>query len=137
MMLSLADIETALGQAMESVPGVDRVAWPNRVTDPARPFVMFQHVPTAWTDNTLEARTPRAEGYVTVTVVTQANIFSTPANGLADAILAAFPMGRRIDAGEGVTVLINRPARPMMGMMDGADWRQPIQIDYITEGRKA
>lgn len=135
MMLSLADIETALSEAVEAERYVYPIAWPNRTIDPPRPFLMFQHVPTNWTDNTMEARTPRAEGYITITIVRRANEFSTPANQMADYIMRAFPMGRRIQTRAGVTVLINRPPRPMMGMMDGADWRQPVQIFYVTEGR--
>lgn len=131
-MITLAAIETALGQALDAIPEVDRVAWPNRVTDPARPFVMFQHVPGAWSDRTVTGGSTVASGFVTVTIVTKAGEFSGAANALADAIMGAFPKGRRITVGA-YCLLIPSPPRPLPGILDGADWRQPVQIDYQTE----
>lgn len=133
MSLTLSQIETALGQAVASITEIDRIAWPNRVTDPARPFVMFQHVPGVWDDRTVTGGGfVQASGAIQLTVVTTAGEFSTPANALADAIIAAFPKGRRIAAGDGC-VIISQPARPVAATLDGADWRQTVEVTYTTE----
>lgn len=126
-MPNIDTMETALGQALRAVAGVDRVAWPNRTEDPARPFVMFDHVPTNWSNVTVDASEVRAEGYVVLTVVSQAGQFSTAANLLAQAIISAFAIGRRLG---GVCIV---QARPLQGFPEGADWRQPVRVDYRSE----
>ena len=131
-MITLDQIETAFGQALVAVPEVDRVVWPNRTDDPARPFVMFQHVPGAWTDRTVSGGDLVSEGTIQLTIVSKLNQFATPTNQLADAIIAAFPYGRRIAAGSG-NVLITRPTRPIAAIRDGGDWRMTIEITYGTE----
>ena len=133
MTVTLSGIETALGQALDAIPQVDRVAWPNRTSDPARPFVMFQHVPTVWTDRTLTGGSTVADGYVTVTIVVEKNQFTGPANTLADHIIAAFPKGRRISIGGGSSLVVTKPVAPVLGFGDMADWRLPLRIDYQTE----
>jgi hypothetical protein len=133
MTVTLSGIETALGQALEAIPQVERVAWPNRTSDPARPFVMFQHVPTIWDDRTVTGGMTYAEGFVTVTVVIAQNQFTGPANTLADQIIAAFPKGRRISIGGGSVLVVTKPVAPALGLPDMADWRLPLRIDYQTE----
>lgn len=133
MTVTLSGIETALGQALEAITQVERVAWPNRTSDPARPFVMFQHVPTIWDDRTVSGGMTVAEGYATVTVVVDRNQFTGPANELAGHIIAAFPKGRRLDIGGGSDLVITKPVAPALGFADMADWRLPLRIDYQTE----
>lgn len=133
MTVTLSGIETALEQALEAIPQVVRVAWPNRTSDPARPFVMFQHVPTVWGDRTLTGGSTVAEGFVTVTVVIAQNQFTGPANTLADQIIAAFPKGRRISIGGGSSLVVTKPVAPVLGFANMADWRLPLRIDYQTE----
>ena len=132
MSLTLSQIETAFGQAVAAIPEIDRIAWPSRVIDPARPFVMFQHNPSGWSDRTVTGGDTIPAGSVILTVVSEAGQFGTASNALADTIMALFPKGRRIEAGSGC-IVITEPARPIAATMDGADWRQVIEIAYTTQ----
>lgn len=149
-MITLAQIDQAICEAVTSVSAVAalgdaRLAFPDIVSDPPRPFVLIDHVPTEWTDRTVTGGSTVASGYVDASVVFSlipgANIpavnarSSRPsANDLADAIIAAFPKGRRIDVGFWCLV-ISEPSKPVArgGFKDGADWRVPVRITYQTE----
>ena len=126
-MPDLQTIETALGQALAAVPGVAAVAWPNRSADPARPFVIFDHVPTIWDNVTVDASETRASGYMVASVCTASGGFTTGAITLATAIINALPVGRRLG---GVCV---SQVRPLPGFHDGVGWRQPVRVDYRSE----
>lgn len=126
-MPSLQTIETAFGQSLAAIDGIPAIAWPNRSTEPARPFVLFDHVPAVWENVTVDASETRADGYVVASVCIAQGGFSTAANGLAGDILAAFPVGRRLG---GVCVT---QARPLPGYFDGIGWRQPVRVDYRSE----
>lgn len=129
--MTLNDIETAFGQALTSVSGVERIAWPARVSDPLRPFVMFQHAPGDWLDRTMTGGGKvQASGAVVLTAVTSLGSFTTAANTLASSLLAAFPKGRRLAITGGCVVVTG--VRPLPGTQDGADWRQPIEVSYTT-----
>lgn len=126
-MPNISSIETALGQALAAVPGVDRVAWPNRGAEPQRPFVLFDHVPTVWDNVTVDASEVRATGYMVASVCVTQGQFSTAANVQAQAIIAAFPPGRRLG---GACIM---QTRPLPGFFDGVGWRQPVRVDYSSE----
>lgn len=126
-MPDLGTIETALGQALAAVSGIGPIAWPNRSSDPARPFVLFDHTPTTWANATVDGAEVRAEGYVTASVCVAQGGFSTAANALGMDIIEAFPVGRRLG---GVCVV---EARPLPGYFDGIGWRQPVRIEYRSE----
>jgi hypothetical protein len=123
----LGAIGTALGQALASVPGVDRVAWPNRTGDPARPFVLFDHVPTLWENATVDGSETRASGYFDAAVCIEAGGFTRSAETLAQAIIAAFPPGRRL----GGVCIVN--SGHLRGYFDGVGWRQVARIEYRSE----
>lgn len=127
-MPNMQTIETALGQALAAVPGIPAIAWPNRGAEPSRPFVLFDHVPTDWENVTVDASEVRAEGYFVASVCISQGTFSTAANTTAQAIITAFPVGRRLG---GVCVV---QARPLPGFFDGVGWRQPVRVDYRGEG---
>lgn len=133
MTMSHSQIETALGQRLAAMNLLMNIAWPNEGTDPARPFLKFQHVPVTWTDRTLDGNGLIARGYVIVTAVTVQGVYSTDANALVDQILEQFPFGLKISAGTG-SVTIMKPPEPLPAMLDGADWRSPVRIDYEAEG---
>lgn len=126
-MPNLSTIETALGQALAAVSGIGTIAWPNRSADPARPFVLFDHVPTQWENAAVDGSEIRADGYVIAAVCIAQGGFTTNANTRAGAIIAAFPPGRRLG---GVCI---QQARPLPGYFDGVGWRQPVRIDYRSE----
>lgn len=137
MTVTISGIENALNGAVEALLGsidqISEAAWQNRTADPARPFIMFQHVPTGWTDITVSGGATVAAGFCTITVVIEGNQFTGPANVIADQIIADFPMGRRIDIGGGSKLVITKPIDPQLGFPDGADWRMPLRLDYKTE----
>jgi hypothetical protein len=139
MSLTLSQIEMAFSQAVSAIQDIPTIAWPNRMIDPPRPFVMFQHNPGAWTDRTVTGGMTISSGTLLVTVVTNINEFSFPANALADNIMAAFPKGRRIIVRDWLFyplphfILINSPPRPIVVGQDGADWRLAVEINYTTE----
>jgi hypothetical protein len=126
-MPDLQTIETALGQALAVVPGIPSIAWPNRGAEPSRPFVLFDHVPTVWENVTVDASEVRASGYFDASVCIAQGGFSTAANTLAQAIISAFPVGRRLG---GVCVVA---ATPLQGYFDEVGWRQPVRIEYRSE----
>jgi len=126
-MPDLQTIETAFGQALAAVSGIPAIAWPNRTSEPDRPFVLFDHVPTVWDNVTVDASETRAEGFVLVSVCVAQGVFTTPAITQAKAIQDAFPVGRRLG---GVCVT---QVQPQQGFFDGAGWRQPVRIDYRSE----
>lgn len=132
MSLTLTQIDKALAQALSAIPEVSRIAWPNKSANPARPFVMFQHAPGQWNDRTISGGDTIASGVAVLTVVTDLDVYATSAIALADSVMAAFPKGRRI-AVDGGCVTISAPPRPLTGFADGPDWRQPVEVSYVTE----
>ena len=126
-MPDLQQIETAFGQALAAVSGVTAIAWPNRTSDPARPFVLFDHQPTAWLNATVDASEVRATGYVVASVCVTHGGFNTASNALAQAIIDAFPNGRRLG---GVCITAGRP---LPDYFDGVGLRRPVRIEYRSE----
>ena len=127
IMPNLSAIEQALGQALAAVSGIGPIAWPNRSADPARPFVLFDHVPTQWDNIAVDVSETRAEGYFIAAICIAQGGFTTNANARATAIMAAFPAGRRLTG----MAIIN--SRPLPGYFDGIGWRQPVRVDYRSE----
>lgn len=126
------EIENALGQRLKAMTDVPPIAWPNRDANPARPFLHFQHVPVGRTDQTLDGAGEVASGYVTITVVSEQGEFANPANDLAAMVMAQFPYGLELVAGSGV-ITVMKPPEEQAPFKDGADWRQPVRIDYEAE----
>lgn len=126
-MPDLSAIETALVQALATVDDIGTIAWPGRSADPARPFVMFEHVPTTWDNATVDGSETRAAGYFVASACAEHGYFTTAANLTAQSVIDAFTPGRRMD---GVCIM---GARPLPGYFDGAGWRQPVRVDYRSE----
>jgi hypothetical protein len=126
-MPDLQTIETAMGQALRAVSGLGPIAWPNRTSEPSRPFVLFDHVPTGWNNVTLDGSETRAEGFILASVCVAQGGFANAAIAQAKAIQDAFPVGRRLG---GVCVT---QVQPLQGFFDGVGWRQPVRIEYRSE----
>lgn len=127
-----ADIENALGQRLAATVGIPAIVWPNQDADPARPFILFQHVPVSRNDATLEGVGETARGYVTATIVTARNVFSSLGNALAATVMAQFPYGLELTMTVG-KITINKPPEVLPGYRDGPDWRLPVRISYVAE----
>ena len=125
------EIENALGQRLAAMGGAT-IVWPNQDANPARPFILFQHVPVLRTDRTLDGVGETATGYVTATVVAERDGFATAANTLAGQVMAQFPYGLALAMGVGA-ITINKPPEVLPGYPDGPDWRTPVRISYVAE----
>jgi len=136
MTITLDQIETAFGQAVEAVVtpilGAEMVVWPNRTDDPARPFVVFDLPPYPETQAAVSGGDRRAEGFTQVTVVSKLNEFTRPSNILVQQVKDAFPFGRRIAAGDGAVVVSNECEVVNRGR-DRGDWRVVLQIPFRLE----
>lgn len=132
--MNFAQIETALGLQLRDVLGNGiAIAWPNQDFTPTGEYVEFRHSPSAVTDETTSGNYAYQTGLMLATVITPAGNFSTRANELAQLIAGGFRKGLRLSAGAG-TVLINAPASPAPAFPDGAYFRLPVRISYLTEG---
>lgn len=123
-----ADIATAMGQQLVT-PAIGTVVWENKDAEPAKPYLVFEIIPTETTDQTIAGGSPRHVGYVQVSVVSDTDKFNTPGLGLADAVALRFPYGLRLTAGTG-QITITKPPHVQRGYHDGINWRVPVRIDY-------
>jgi hypothetical protein len=129
------DIEQAIGRHLETMSDCPPVAWPNMDFDPKQApdgYLEFRHAPSDRYDDTIDATGPIQVGIVLVTAVLPAGNFATAANALASRVAQRFPKTLRLTSTEG-TVLITAPASPSTGFQDGAYFRKPVRIFYITE----
>ena len=131
-MPSITEIKTAFEAAIKArIDNGDLaypVAWPNRKSDPARPFVLFDHVPTNWENVTIDGSETRADGYVIFAVCIADGVFTNQAEQIADMIAGWFPPSLRIGGGVCIT-----DGGHLRGYSDGIGWREPVRIDYRTE----
>ena len=133
--MTFQEIETAIGQHLTGMASVPAIAWPNQDFTPptSGTYIEFRHVPGDRVDDTGSGGNPYQLGIVLLTVVIKSGGFNTAANTLAQAIADRFPKALRLVAGGGF-VLMYAPAALGTGFQDGAYWRQPVSIRYITEG---
>lgn len=131
--MTFNEIETALGQHLGGMTDCPPIAWPNKVFTPNGLYLEFRHSPNERLDQTLGGKFPYQTGLVLVTVVTAKDQFTGEANTVAQSIADRFPKSLRLSAGAG-KVLINEPTALAAPFQDGAYWRQPVRIAYITEG---
>lgn len=128
-MSSLTAIETAFGQRI-AMPEILPIVWPNRAVSPEKPYIAVQHVPTTRSAPAISGTGAIvARGYFVATVIAETNTFATEASGKADEIAARFPMGLRLTV-DGRVMQIVQPAQFLAALRDGADWRQPVRIEY-------
>ena len=129
--MNFAEIETVAGQHLASM-GSTPIAWPNKNFDPDGTYIEFRHIPNDVDDPVISGGFEYALGIFLITVVTPANQFSTEANDLAEQIRRHFYKGLRLSL-TGGSLVINRPSSLGTGFPDGAYWRQPVSVSYITE----
>jgi hypothetical protein len=133
-MATLTQIETAFGQHLVT-PAISPVVEPNKAASPANPFITIAHYPVSRDSRAIDGNGGTvSRGYFICTVVAASNTFSTVANGKADEIAARFPVGLKLAVGARF-MRISRPPSPAQGFPDGADWRQPVRIDYIVTAK--
>jgi hypothetical protein len=132
--MTFNEIEQAIGQRLSTMSGVPAIAWPNQDFKPpaSGTYIEFRHVPGERIDDTTSGGYPYQTGIALLTVVTKAGGFNTAANTLAQSIANRFPKALRLAAGGGF-VLLNAPAALGTPFQDGAYWRQPVRVFYITE----
>jgi len=129
MSISTELIETALGQHLATMASVPTIAWQNKNLDPARPFLVADHIPVGRTDPTIDGYGETVIGQYRVTVVINGDGFTTAANALADNIMVRFKYMTLINFADG-DILITKPPEVLPGYRDGPDWRVPVRIDY-------
>lgn len=127
------EIENAIGQHLEAMANCPPVAWPNQDFTPNGNYIEFRHVPGERFDDTIDAIGAIQTGIVLLTAVTASGGFASAANAIAAQIATRFPKGLRLAAGD-ATVLIQAPANPGTAFQDGAYFRKPVSVRYITEG---
>ena len=132
-MPTFAEIETAIGQRLEGMANVPPIAWPNRAFTPGdAAYLEFRHAPNGSVDPVIAGGFAYQLGLVLITVIIPAGGFTTAANTIAQAIADRFPKALRLTAGSG-KVVINAPTSLATPFQDGAYWRQPVRLSYITE----
>jgi hypothetical protein len=126
------EIEAAIGQRLAA--GVDTlpIAWPNQSFTPTGKYVEFRHAPNTRTDPVISGGYAYQQGLFLLTLVVPAGGFATEANDIAQSIADLFPKALRLATATG-KVVINEPTSFGTGFVDGAYWRQPVRISYITE----
>lgn len=142
------DIEQAIGQHLAGM-GSTPIAWPNADFTPSGTYIEFRHSPGERVDETIDGAGSRQIGIFLITVVTNSGCFNNAANALAQDIANRFPKALRIDvpskpslvldfvsrdyqAGRSI-VLFYAPSSLGAPFQDGAYWRQPVRVFYITE----
>ena len=132
-MITFVDIETALGQRLETIADGVPVAWPNNDFVPTGEYFEFRNVPASREDQVISGGYPYQYGIALITAVAPKGSFSNRVNELAQIIADGFPKALRLAAGSG-TVLITAPASPAPAFPDGAYFRLPVRVAYLTEG---
>jgi hypothetical protein len=125
------DIEQAIGQHLRAM-GSTPIAWPNQDFTPNGTYIEFRHVPGDRYDDTTDAAGAIQTGIILLTAVVRSGAFANEANALAAQIAQRFPKALRL-AANGGTVLITAPASPGTPFQDGAYFRKPVRVFYITE----
>lgn len=132
-MPTFAEIETAIGQHLGGMANVPPIAWPNRPFTPGTdPYLEFRHAPNGSVDPVIAGGFAYQLGLALITVIVPAGGFTTAANTIAQAVADRFPKALRLTAGAG-RVVINAPTSLATPFQDGAYWRQPVRVSYITE----
>ena len=108
------------------------IAWPNKDYSGSAPYIEFRHVPTERVDPVISGGYAYERGIILLTVVVSRDQFNGDAWDVIQILSDLFPKALRL-AGETGNVVINAPANPGTGFVDGTYWRQPISISYITE----
>lgn len=129
--MTFNDIETAIGQHLADM-GNTPIAWPNKAFTPDGIYIEFRISPNTIEDRTISGGREYEFGLALITVISPADEFTTESNALAEQIKNRFPKALRLAAGNG-DVVINAPTSRAAGFPDGAYWRQPMRVSWITD----
>lgn len=130
--MTFDQIEVAVGQRLTGMANCPPIAWPNKDFTPSGTYIEFRHSPGDRIGEGIQADDVRQQGIFLLTAVTKAGGFNTAANVLAQRIADRFPKALRLTAGSG-KVLITAPSSLGSPFQDGAYWRQPVRVFYLTE----
>ena len=130
--MTVDEIETALGQRLETMTGVLPIAWPNRDFEPSGKYCEFRHSPGDVVDPVVSGGFDYREGIALITVAVPSGEYTALANVEAQKIADRFPKALRLPAGNG-NVVISAPSSPRPGFQSGDYWRVPVRVSYITE----
>ena len=131
--MTFNDIEQSVGQHLEGMIDCPPIAWPNAdFTPTGAPYIEFRHAPNDRVDPVIDGGYEYQIGLFLLTVVVPSGGFAGTANTLAQDIANRFPKALRLPAGAG-NVVISAPSSLANGFQDGAYWRQPVRVPYITE----
>ena len=132
--MNFDELETALGQHLAEILNCPPIAWANK--DPVSntpPYLEVRNAPNTRENPTIDGTGPAIlTGLFLVTVVTARNVFTGPANALAQDIADHFPKTMRLVAGDG-NVVIYRSTETAPGFTDGTHYRLPVRVFYTTE----
>lgn len=133
--MTFDEIERAIGQRLADWAYTQSdlpIAWPKQDFAPSGTYIQFRHVPGNRVDDTISGGYPFQTGIVLLTAVLPSGGFNTSANSMAQNIADLFPKSLRLVT-DGGNVLIYAPAAFGTPFQDGAYWRQPVSVFYITE----
>lgn len=128
------DIANAIGKHLHDAALGYPIHWQgDENAPPARPYILFEYLPTGGTDRALTGGSEAVEGYCMASLMGEGGggpMVAPAARSSADEIRAAFIASpRRILSVTGGKVLI-RSARLLQGYHDGAGYRVPVRIDF-------
>ena len=125
------DIEKAFGERLETAD-IAPISWPARSFEPNGEYIEFRHAPNNVTDSFISGGGAIRQGLILITAVIPAGNFTTRANEIADLVFALFPKALRMPQASG-TALVTDAADFGSGFTEGAYWKQPVVVPYITE----
>lgn len=126
-----SEIEDAIREALEDVAGLPTILWPNDATAlPTLPYVVVEIVRFDPVQAQIAGK-HALTGLLQASVLIAQGRYNSEAKAYADLIVAAFPAGTSIAAGDGSITVTRRPAI-LSGYEDPAinAWRTPVQVAY-------
>lgn len=131
--MTFDQLETALGQHLAGMADCPPIAWANKDAPGQVPYLEVRNTPNTRENPTIDGTGAAIlTGILLVNVVIARNVFTGPANALAQAIADRFPKTLRLAAGGG-SVLIYRETTAASGFTEGAYWKTPVRVFYTTE----
>ena len=128
--MSLSDAQSALLTALDAFAGAQgwQIVHEARDTDPALPRLEVSAGPTFHQPMTLDG-CARTTALTQVTIVTRWGAGTGAADGVFQAMSAAFPTHRALGPG-----LLKRPPTPTPALRDEAERRQPVMLELEVFG---
>ncbi len=125
------DIANALGQVLYTAALGYPIAWEGQEIMPARPYLMFEVVPTSRRNYPVAGLGPISDGFVQVNVKVRTSdkpTAATQARQIAQSIMDLFPANTSLAITDGNIVLGDSGVK--QGYADGVGWSLPVQIKY-------